>query len=250
MARFASEFTCLYTARRDLDMSRNLKIAIVEDHDDLRESFVEHLQSEGFSASGFCCGEELDEYLTHHQPAILILDIGLPGENGFDIAKRLRTPHPNMYIILLTVLASESDKILGYQCGADIYLSKPVSAPELSAAIQSAGRRLLLTEAPANKLQLHLGASTLKGPKTSTQLNHQEKLLLKSLAEAKDFKLPTWRLLEVVSEATGVEAEKAYLELQIFRLRKKLLDAGATTPAIKARWKEGYQLLQQVEIKQ
>lgn len=229
-------------------MPRKLKIAIVEDHDGLRESFVEHLQNEGFNATGFCCGEDLDEYLTHHQPAILILDVGLPGENGFDIAKRLRRPHPNMYIILVTALANESDKILGYQCGADIYLSKPVSAPELSAAIQSAGRRLLLTETPASKLQLHLGASVLKSQQTAVHLNHQEKLLLKSLAEAKDFQVPTWRLLEVVSEATGLDAEKAYLELQIFRLRKKLLDAGATKPGIKSIWKEGYKLLHPVEI--
>lgn len=229
-------------------MQRNLKIAIVEDHDGLRESFVEYLRNESFDVTGLCCGEELDEYLTHCQPAILILDIGLPGENGFEIAQRIRAPHPNMYIILLTALTNVHDKINGYHCGADIFLSKPVSGAELTATIHAAGRRLLLTGAPADKLQLHLGESVLAGHQTSVQLNHQEKLLLKSLAEAKDFKLPTWRLLEVVSDASGVDVEKAYLELQIFRLRKKLLEAGAAKPAIKSVWKEGYKLLQSVEI--
>lgn len=229
-------------------MHRNLKIAIVEDHDGLRESFLEYLRNERFDATGLCCGEELDEYLTHHQPAILILDIGLPGENGFDIAKRIRAPHPNMYIILLTALSKVHDKILGYQCGADIFLSKPVSAPELSAAIQSAGRRLLLTGTPTQKLQLNLAESMLSSQDKSVRLNHQEKLLLKSLAEAKEFKLPTWRLLEVASEATGVDVEKGYLELQIFRLRKKLLEVGTPKPGIKAVWKDGYKLLQEVQL--
>ena len=229
-------------------MNRTLKIAIVEDHDALRESFIEYLSQQGYPVTGLCCGEELDEHLSHHQPAILILDIGLPGENGFEIAQRIRGAHPHMYIILLTALVKPQDKVRGYECGADIYLPKPVSAAELSAAIQASSRRLLLSEAPASPLRLDIKQSLLMGTGDPIFLNHPEKLLLKSLAEAKDHKVPTWRLLEIASEASGSEVEKGYLELQIFRLRKKLCDVGASRPAIKSVWKEGYMLLQAVEI--
>lgn len=229
-------------------MYKNLKIALVEDHDGLRESFIQYLRGNGLDTEGFCCGEDLDEYLINNLPAILILDIGLPGENGIEIARRMRASHPNMYIMLLTALDKSNDKIRGYHAGADLYLAKPVSTAELSAAIQSAARRLLLTEAPANRLQINLRESVLLGNSKSIDLNHQEKLLLKSLAEAREQMLPTWRLLEVLTTATGSEAEKSYLELQIFRLRKKLLEAGAPKPAIKAVWKEGYKLLQAVQL--
>ena len=131
-------------------MSHRPKIAIVEDHDGLRESFVEYLSNLDYDITGLCCAEDLDDYLATSQPAILILDIGLPGEDGFQIAKRLRQSHPGMYIVMLTALANERDKIRGYECGADIYLPKPVSPAELSAAIQAACRRLNLNAAHHN----------------------------------------------------------------------------------------------------
>lgn len=227
---------------------KNLNIVIVEDHDALREGFVEYLRNQALNAIGLCCGEDLDEYLINNNPEILILDIGLPGENGFEIAQRMRASHPNIYIMLLTALDTSNDKIRGYQAGADLYLPKPVSAAELTAAIQAAARRILIAEAPNNHLQVSLSQSKLLGNNKSVDLNHQEKLLLKSLAEAQEQMLPTWRLLEVLTTATGSEAEKSYLELQIFRLRKKLLEAGAPKPAIKAVWKEGYKLLQAVQL--
>ena len=63
-----------------------VSVAIVEDHDDLREGFIEFLKDQQFEVSGLSCGEELDEHLALHQPSILILDIGLPGEDGFEIS--------------------------------------------------------------------------------------------------------------------------------------------------------------------
>ncbi len=223
------------------------RIALVEDHDDLRESFVAYLQALNYPVDGMSCGEELDEYLSTKQPAILILDIGLPGENGFDIAERIRKSHTGLYIIMLTALNSEAHKIRGYAT-ADLYLPKPVLPGELSAALLAARRRIDPIHTGNNQLILDLSRSQITCNGKQTTLNHQEKALLKAMAEAKDGKVPTWRLIEIVSHAMDAEIEKAYLELQIFRLRKKLQDIGAPTPSIKARWKEGYQLLQPIEI--
>lgn len=225
-----------------------VSIAIVEDHDGLREGFIEYLKDQQFDVSGFSCGEELDEHLTLQQPLILILDIGLPGENGFEISARIRKSHPNIYIVMLTALANERDKIKGYQSGADVYLPKPVSPAELNAALQAAIRRLGITESTSQSLQLDVSKSVLISNDKVITLNIPERSLLKALSEAKDSKVPTWRLIEILSAATETEIEKAYLELQIFRLRKKLAEAGAPKPAIQALWKEGYKLHCAIEI--
>lgn len=225
-----------------------VSVAIVEDHDDLREGFIEFLKDQQFEVSGLTCGEELDEHLALRQPSILILDIGLPGEDGFEICERIRKSHPKMYIVMLTALAKEGDKIKGYKSGADIYLPKPVSPVELNAALQAAIRRLGITESGSQSLRLDISKSVLISSDKVISLNIPERSLLKALSEAKDGKVPTWRLIEILSAATETEIEKAYLELQIFRLRKKLTEAGAPTPAIQALWKEGYKLHCPIEI--
>lgn len=223
------------------------RTVIVEDQDDLREAFVEYLKNLGYPVDGLCCGEELDEYLSIHQPSILILDIGLPGENGFEIAERIRKSHPGLYIVMLTVLNSEHHKIRGYAT-ADLYLPKPVTPGELTAALQAASRRIDLSLAASKGLVLDLMHSRIIGNGKHANLNLQEKALLKALAEARDGKVPTWRLIEIVSYTLGTDIEKPYLELQIFRLRKKLQEVGVPSSVIKARWKEGYQLLYPVVI--
>lgn len=225
-----------------------VSVAIVEDHDDLREGFLEFLKDQQFEVSGLSCGEELDEHLALHQPSILILDIGLPGEDGFEISERIRKSHPKMYIVILTALAKECDKIKGYKSGADIYLPKPVSPAELNAALQAAVRRLGITESLCQSLRLDISKSALISNDKVISLNIPERSLLKALSEAKDGIVPTWRLIEILCAATETEIEKAYLELQIFRLRKKLAEAGAPKPAIQALWKEGYKLHCAIEI--
>lgn len=86
--------------------------------------------------------EDLDD-LAAHTFDLLILDLNLPGENGLSIAQRYKRANPGCYIIMLTARSRLEDKVAGYESGADIYLTKPVSSAELIAAIKSLARRLM-----------------------------------------------------------------------------------------------------------
>lgn len=83
-------------------MSSGLKIAVVEDHEDLRNLFVGFLNGQSHDVAGFSCADELDEHLADNAVDLMILDLNLPGEDGFSIAQRFRAVHPDLHIIMLT----------------------------------------------------------------------------------------------------------------------------------------------------
>ena len=119
----------------------SLKIAIVEDHEDLRVLFIDFLREQSHDVTGFCCAEDLDEHLSGQGVDLLILDLNLPGEDGFSIAQRLHHTHPDMYIIMVTAQTAVEDCIKGYASGADLFLLKPVSPFELRAKVGNVARR-------------------------------------------------------------------------------------------------------------
>lgn len=119
-----------------------MRIIVVEDHRDLRQVFVQALRREGVNVHAASCAEELDELMAQGRVQLVVLDINLPGESGYDIAKRMRAADPNVNIIMLSARTSESDRLRGYECGADFFLCKPVSPFELSAAVNAVKRRL------------------------------------------------------------------------------------------------------------
>lgn len=228
-------------------MSVALSIAIVEDHKALREIFVEHLQHEGFDVFGCSCAEELDEYYIKSKADLLILDVNLPGENGMSIAHRYRKAYPSVHIIMLTVRAEAKDKILGYESGADIYLPKPVSADELSAAINSIRRRLLSLKNSNGAPQLDVMKRTIAHQHLKVDLSQTELSMMKSLIEAANHSLEYWQLLELIDKEVN-DKNKATLAVYIHRLNNKLEELGIPDPAIKSLWKLGYQLTSDIII--
>ena len=104
-----------------------MMIWCVEDDASIRDIEVYTLNSTGFSAKGFSCGAELFSALEKEKPELLIMDIMLPGEDGVEILKRLRS-QPETFripIIMATAKGSEFDKIQSLDLGADDYLVKP-----------------------------------------------------------------------------------------------------------------------------
>ena len=168
-----------------------------------------------------------------------MLDINLPSENGLLIAKRYKQSNPDIYVIMLTARVELEDKIAGYESGADIYLTKPVSSSELLAAIGSVRRRLQNEERPDSDVVLNLREMTLIGS-GSVELNRQELVILKALAESPNGNLPYYRLLELCGEEVNLTS-KATLEVRMVRLRKKLAEVGAIRG-------EGYQLVGRIKI--
>jgi DNA-binding response OmpR family regulator len=228
-------------------MDSAMKIVVVEDHDDLREVTVAALSDMGHDVRGVDCAEALDDELARFQPDILILDLNLPGEDGLSLARRLRAVAHNIGIIMVTARNQPHDVARGYTSGADIYVTKPASPDELQAAILALARRLQPRTQENDRLVLNPKTLQLRGHHGDADLSNQEYLLLASLAKAKDQRLETWQLLEL-SDKPVDEPEKKALAVQIVRLRKKLIEAGAAEPTIKAIRGTGYQLCVAVSI--
>lgn len=117
------------------------RIVVVEDETSLRADLVEYLSACGHGVVGCADGMALDAALARQSADILILDVNLPGEDGFSIAKRLRE-HSDIGIIMLTARGVNVDRVVGLEIGADVYLVKPVELRELEAQVRTLARRL------------------------------------------------------------------------------------------------------------
>ncbi|MFW8744918.1 response regulator transcription factor [Mesorhizobium japonicum] len=200
-----------------------IHIAIVEDDTILREELHHFLANNGFQVSVVNNGISLNELLTEENPDLIIVDINLPGENGHEIAKRVRSNQPGIGIITLTARTSLADRVKSYDSGADIYLPKPTAPEELLAAILSLIRRYSI-----QKLDGALTLDTMKSlillpngdqlPLTRTEL-----ILLKGLIQAPNHYLESSVISELLGGSIdGNGATKRALENTISRLRKKI----------------------------
>ncbi len=227
-------------------MSSKINIAVVEDHDVLREMLLDALLEKGYLAQGFRDAYELDAASSKTIFELLILDLNLPGEDGLSIAKRIKESYPDTFIIMITARSSEMDKIQGYEAGADIYLPKPIAITELQAAVSSLSKRILRYKDLGGNLILNEKSATLKGSQT-VSLSKIDLDILLALLQADQQRLDFESLLNQVSSNTS-NTPKATLEVQIVRLRKKMAEAGAEGVTIKALYKYGYQLVQGIDL--
>jgi DNA-binding response OmpR family regulator len=228
-------------------MDSMLSVAVVEDHRALNEIFVDYLIGCGHRVYGCFSAEDLDELFAAHSLDLLILDVNLPGEDGFGIASRYRNAYPSIGIIMLTVKAHAKDKIHGYESGADLYLPKPVSSEELAAAVMSFKRRLDNDPLNQNVPKLDVAKRVLSSNLLRVTVSQQLLPLLKGLIEAPNQTLEYWQLLELMDKEVN-DISKASLTVYIHRLNKKLESLGIPNPAIQVVWKSGYQLTSKIII--
>ena len=229
-------------------MDSTLNIIVVEDHDELREVTVAALCGMGHSARGVDCAEALDDELAAFHADLLVLDLNLPGEDGISLARRIRAAEPDIGIIMVTARDQVREKMRGYQSGADIYLTKPTSPEELGAAIQALSRRIQPAAPAAERITLNPVTLQLRGPQAVVDLSDQECALLVAFAKAAERRLETWQMLEL-SGKPAEEFNKHALDAQLVRLRKKLEQAGAAAPTLKAIRGSGHQLCVAIEIR-
>jgi two-component system, OmpR family, alkaline phosphatase synthesis response regulator PhoP len=119
------------------------KVLIVEDEKDIRDLVRYNLEEEGFAVVEASDGEVGLNLATRERPALIILDLMLPGLSGLEVCKHLRSREETMQvpILILTARASEVDKVLGLEIGADDYVTKPFSPRELVARVKAVLRR-------------------------------------------------------------------------------------------------------------
>ena len=118
-------------------------IYCVEDERNIRELIVYTLESSGFTARGLESGKELNAAIAEQLPDLILLDIMLPGEDGLEILSRLKASEvtKEIPVIMVTAKGAEYDKVMGLDCGADDYITKPFSMRELMARVKANMRR-------------------------------------------------------------------------------------------------------------
>ena len=116
-------------------MSNVLNILIIEDEPAIAENLIHMLEMDGYQVSWFSTAREGLTYLKASDPALLVLDVGLPDGNGFELCKTIRE-FSTIPIIFLTARNDEIDRVVGLEIGADDYVTKPFSPREMLARIK------------------------------------------------------------------------------------------------------------------
>lgn len=214
-----------------------IRIAIVEDNADLLDELLFNLRHQGFEPEGFPDGAALDAALAA-QPGwqVLVLDLGLPGEDGLSIARRLRRSHPALGIVMLTARGGIDDRVDGLTQGADLYLAKPVDMKELGASIHAVARRVGQIAGVRLTWRLDTLGRRLSSPEGRViDLTHPEVMILAALARSREHLLDRAALITAIGKNPDTYDQRA-LEVTVSRLRQKL---GAEAPLRAVRGK-GY----------
>jgi DNA-binding response OmpR family regulator len=143
------------------------KILIVEDDPNIALGLEEVLRSESFEVSVCRRGDQALEAYQKHRPALVLLDVMLPGLSGYDVCKQLRAKKAATPILMLTAKGQEIDKVVGLDLGADDYVTKPFGVRELLARIQALLRRSAKVQGTESDSQVsfQIGPATID-PKT------------------------------------------------------------------------------------
>jgi len=123
-------------------------IAVVDDEPDITALLGDYLQSQGFRVTRLASGQALLELMPRDAPVLVLLDLGLPGEDGLAIARRLRERW-RCGLVIVTGRGDAVDKVVGLEVGADDYVTKPFDLRELLARVRAVLRRLEAPGAPA-----------------------------------------------------------------------------------------------------
>lgn len=210
------------------------KIFIVEDDEDIREIVIYALCSSGFEAMGFEKSEDLFEEMQRHgqRPALVLLDIMLPGNDGLSVLKRLRnTPRSKrLPVIMLTAKGSEFDKVRGLDMGADDYISKPFGVMELISRVKAVLRRSETSSETDEQLEygnilLDNARRAVYADGENIVLTFKEYELLHYLLTNKGLVLGRDKIMETVW-GYDFEGESRTLDMHVRSLRQKLGVAG------------------------
>jgi len=200
-------------------------VLVVEDEREIARIASDYLQHAGFAVVSAGDGAAALAIAAARHPDLVILDLGLPGIDGIDVARELRRSS-DVPIIMLTARVEESDRLLGLDLGADDYITKPFSPRELVARVRAVLRRAGLTAAGADVVRL--GDLTIDLPRmvatrngTAVDLTPTEFQLLATLARQPGRIYTRGQLLDAV-RGIEVESFERAIDTHIKNIRRKL----------------------------
>lgn len=199
------------------------KVLVVEDELTLLDLLSQHLRAEGYAVVGSADGAEALELARAESPDLCILDVMLPGLDGLSLCRIIRK-ESEVPIILLTARGAEIDRVIGLESGADDYVVKPFSLPELTARVRAALRRApqrALSRLQAGDLSLDLISRRVYVNEREVKLSHKEFELLATLMRNKGAVLSREFLITQVW-GYDFEGDSRTVDVHIRWLREKI----------------------------
>ncbi len=219
-----------------------MRILIIEDEKLLADSIEYLLRSKGFETEAVYDGESGEEYAELGIYDLLILDVMMPGLNGYEVPRRVRAKRCTTPILMLTAKAELEDRIQGLNAGADYYLTKPFDSRELLACINALLRRQgnQVDELCYGNTSLDLSTGLLICGEKSIRLSAREFDVMRFLLQSRDQIISKEVIL---SRIWGLEsnAVENHVEVYVAFLRKKLASIGSNL-SIEAIRRMGYHL--------
>ncbi|MCA2004797.1 MAG: response regulator transcription factor [Ignavibacterium sp.] len=225
----------------------NAKILLVEDEESLATGLEYNLSEEGYEVDWAKDGKQAIEKFNKAEYDLIILDIMLPYQNGFEVAKVVREKDPQIPILMLTARTTIDDKVKGLETGADDYITKPFHLQELLLRIKGMLRRKnwylkSVKQNPVYKIgksEINFDNLKCKKGKQEFSLTHFEAILLRYLIENKGRIISRKELLENVWNLNP-EVETRTVDIFISRLRKHFEDDPSNPVYIKSIRSSGY----------
>jgi DNA-binding response OmpR family regulator len=215
------------------------RVLVVDDEVDLAQLVAEYLRKAGLDVAVRHDGTEAVAAVREYAPDVLVLDLGLPGIDGIEVCRQVRT-FSDCHVLMLTARDDEVDKIVGLSVGADDYVTKPFSPRELVARVQAMLRRVRTRPAPApaepsaQDQGLVVGDMVVDEAAREVHLAGEPVLLtriefdlLAALAAHPQLVLSRRQLVEMVWD-TAWTGDAHLVDVHIGRIRKKLGDTAAS----------------------
>ncbi len=221
-------------------------ILIVEDDPAILNGLMDVLIFNGYTAEGIADGSQglargLDKVFD-----LILLDVMLPGVDGFSICRQIREKRPEQAIMMLTAKGAEDDIVAGFKSGADDYLSKPFSLRELMVRIEAVLRRTgkLVGEAPLKIFGIIFDPQNLQATKDGTCLNltRREMDIIAYLHQNRRRIVSKKELLTRIWHYRDADIETRTVDIHMLKLRKKIVALTGNAPLIQTIRGEGYRL--------
>ncbi len=200
-------------------------ILIVEDEDRLGRLLADYLTAAGYATHRIGDGREVLDWVRAHAPALILLDLMLPGRDGLDICRALRAEGQEVPIIMTTARIEEIDRLLGLELGADDYVCKPYSPREVVARVKAVLRRRSPASPPEpTLLQLDPDTLRVRGPEgREVELTAVEFSLLQTLHAAPGRIFPRDHLMERIYRDQRIVSDRT-IDSHVKKLRRKLAE--------------------------
>lgn len=223
------------------------RILVVEDEPLILRGLLDALTDAGYRPTGVTDGRDAIAAVEDDEPDLVILDVMLPGRNGFEVLNRIRGRGRQVPVIMLTAKGAELDRVKGLNLGADDYVTKPFSLRELMARVRAVLRRGAWSPGPAERVRLNgmvvdLSRRVCERPEGEVELTPREAEILRYLLAHRERTVGKGELLVQVWRFPRPDIETRTVDAHMVGLRRKVEADPARPASIVTVRGEGYRL--------